>query len=170
MGIARTPQTTTLPLKVKVRQGGKREEARAATSTLPGAAAAVDDVDSTATTTTTTAIRPPFVYCWDPSVEKYNNYFTLMVDMRYVSQVPHTRAWLCLNQALFDEHFKISITSQLVRMNGRSSSGVPDGEGGRGGAPFEPFAGAHFQGDCKSKMMQLLYGDVVKAIEQMLDV
>ena len=151
-----TPKATTLPLKVEV----KREVAQAAT-TLQGTAV-VDDDD-----TTTTAILPPFVYCWNPSVEKYN-YFTLMVDMRYVSQVPHTRAWLCLNQALFDEHFKISITSQLVRMNG-SSSGVPDnGEGGEGA--FKPFAGAHFQGDCKSKMMQLLYVDVMRVIDETPDV
>jgi len=63
-----------------------------------------------------------------------------------------------INQALFDAHFKISITSQLSRMNG-SSYGVPGG----GGGSFEPFAGAHFQGDCKSKMMQLLYGDVTRS-------
>jgi hypothetical protein len=105
------------------------------------------------------------VYYWNPSVEKYNNYFTLMVNMRYVTQVPHTRAWLCLNQALFDTHFKISITSQLARVNGSSSWGP-----GVGGGSFEPFAGAHFQGDCKSKMMQLLYGDVIKAIKEMPDV
>ena len=43
-------------------------------------------------------------------------------------------------------------------MNG-SSYGVPGG----GGGSFAPFAGAHFQGDCKSKMMQLLYGDVMRS-------
>jgi hypothetical protein len=84
-----------------------------------------------------------------------------MVNMRYVTQVPHRRAWLCLNQALFDAHFKNNISSQLARING-SSSGVPGG--GRGGS-FEPFAGAQFQGDFKSKMMQLLYGDVMGSIE-----
>jgi len=156
-GVAKTPQATTLPRKLKVKQGGE-EEARAATTLL---GAAVDDQS----TPSTTPVLPPYVYYWNPSVEKYNNYFTLMVNMRYVTQVPHTRAWLCLNQALFDAHFKISITSQLARMNG-SSSGVPGG----GGGSFEPFAGAHFQGDCKSKMTQLLYGDVIMAIEEMPDV
>ena len=140
-----------------MKQGGE-EEARAATTLL---GAAVDEQN----TTTTTPVLPPYVDYWNPSVEKYNNCFTLMVNMRYVTQVPHTRAWLCLNQALFDAHFKISITSQLARMNG-SSSGVPGG----GGGSFEPFARAHFQVDCKSKMMQLLYGDVMKAIEEMPDV
>ena len=77
--------------------------------------------------------------------------------MRSVTQVPHTRAWLCLDKTLFDAHFRISITSQLARMDG-------------GGGSFEPFAGAHFQGDCKSKIMQLLYSDVIKAIEEMPDV
>jgi len=156
-GVAKTPQATTLPRKLKVKQGGE-EEARAATTLL---GAAVDDQS----TPSTTPVLPPYVYYWNPSVEKYNNYFTLMVNMRYVTQVPHTRAWLCLNQALFDAHFKISITSQLARMNG-SSSGVPGG----GGGSFEPFAGAHFQGDCKSKMTQLLYGDVIMAIEETPDV
>lgn len=99
---------------------------------------------------------------WNPSVEKYNKYFTLMVNMRYVTQVPHTRAWLCLNQALFDAHFKISITSQLVRTNG--------GEGPDGVGSFEPLPGAYFQGDCKFRMMELLYGDVTKAIEETLAV
>ena len=122
--------------------------------------AAVDDQ----TTPSTTPVLPPSVYYWNPSVEKYNNYFTLMVNMRYVTQVPHTRAWLCLNQALFDAHFKNNISSQLARING-SSSGVP----GDGGGSFDPFAGAHFQGEFKSKMMQLLYGDVI-AIEEMPDV
>ena len=154
---AKTPQATTLPLKVKVKQGGE-EEAGAATSLI---GAAVDDNTTIATTATT--ILPPYVYYWNSSVEKYSNYFTLMVNMRYVTQVPHTRAWLCLNQDLFDAHFKINITSQLARMNG--SSKVPKG----GGGSFEPFAGAHFQGDCKSKMMQLLYGDVIKAIDEMPD-
>lgn len=149
-GIAKTPQATTLPLKVKVKQGVE-EEVRGETTLL---GAAVDDDTISATTTTT--ILPPYVYYWNSSVQKYSNYFTLMVNMRYVTQVPHSRAWLCLNQALFDEHFKINVTSQLARMNGEGGS-------------FEPFAGAHFQGDCKSKMMQLLYGDVIKAIEEMPD-
>ena len=39
-----------------------------------------------------------------------------------------------------------------------------------GGGSFGPIAGAHFQGDCKSKMMQLLLGDGIKAIEEMPDV
>ena len=104
------------------------------------------------------------MYYWSPSVEKYNNYFTLMVNMRYVTQAPRTRAWLCLDQALFDAHFKINITRHLARMNG--GVGVTDSEGGS----FEPFAGAHFQGDCKAKMMQLLYVDVMRAIEETPDV
>ena len=58
------------------------------------------------------------------------------------------------DEALFDEHFKISITSQLARMNGGGGS----------------FAGAHSQGDCKSKMTQLLFGDGMKAIDEMPDV
>jgi hypothetical protein len=160
-GIAKTPQATTLPRKVMVKQGGEREEARAA-ATLLGSA--VDDDTPTTAITTTTTILPPYLYYWNPSVEKYSNYFTLMVNMRYLTQVPHTRAWLCLNQALFDEHFKISISSQLARMNGGGR--VPDG----GGGSFGPFAGAHFQGDCKSKMMQLLYGDVMTAIDETPDV
>ena len=106
-GVAKTPQATTLPRKLKVKQGGE-EEARAATTLL---GAAVDDQ----TTPSTTPVLPPYVYYWNPSVEKYNNYFTLMVNMRYVTQVPHTRAWLCLNQALFDAHFKISKNKENKR-------------------------------------------------------
>jgi len=86
-----------------------------------------------------------------------------MVNMRYVTQVPRTRAWLCLDHDLFDAHFKINITCQLARMNG--GDGVPDG----GGGSFEPFAGAQFQGDCKVTMMQLLYVDVMRAIEETPD-
>jgi hypothetical protein len=97
-GVAKTPEATTLPRKLKVKQGGK-EEAQSATSLL---GAAVDDQNIT----TTTPVLPPYVYYRNSSVEKYNNYFTLMVDMRYVSQVPHTRAWLCLNQALVEAAFQ----------------------------------------------------------------
>ena len=35
---------------------------------------------------------------------------------------------------------------------------------------FEPLPGAHFQGDCKLRMMELLYGDVTKAVEETLAV
>ena len=89
-------------------------------------------------------------------------YFALVENMRSVTQVPHTRAWLCLNQAIFDAYFRINITSQLARMNG--------GEGPDGVESFHPLPGAYFQGDCKLRMMQLLYGDVIKAIEETLDV
>jgi len=162
-GIVKTPQATTLPLRLRKKVEGKEGETAA---TAIGSAAVLVDGDTaaptnpptpTTPTTTTTPIPlllPPYVYYWTPGVEKYSNYFTLMVNMRYVTHVPKTRAWLCLNQALFDAHFKINITSQLARK-----------DGGETGASFEPFAGAHFQGDCKSKMMQLLYGDVMRAIE-----
>lgn len=49
------------------------------------------------------------------------------------------------------------VTSQLARMN-------------REGGSFEPFTGAQFQRDCKAKMMQLLYGDVVRTNEEIPDV
>ena len=62
---------------------------------------------------------------------------------------------LYLDQALFDAHFKISITSQWERIDG----GIPDHGGGRS---FQSLPGEHFQGDCKSKMTQLLYGDVMR--------
>ena len=42
-------------------------------------------------------------------------YFSMIENMRSVTQVPHTRAWLCLDQALFDAHFRINMTSQLAR-------------------------------------------------------
>lgn len=61
-GVAKTPQATTLPRKLKVKQGGEKE-ARAATILL---GAAVDDQ----TTTTTSPVLPPYVYNWNPSVEK----------------------------------------------------------------------------------------------------
>jgi hypothetical protein len=73
-GIATAPQATTLPRKLTVKQGGE-EEARAATTLL---GATVDDQ----TTPSTTPVLPPYVDYWNPSVEKYNNYFTLMVNMR----------------------------------------------------------------------------------------
>ena len=171
--ISKSPQATTLPLKLKVKRGGEGDRKAAALgadavdddSTAAAASTTATTTTATAATTTaTTTTLPPFVYYWSPSVEKYNNYFTLMVNMRYVTQAPRTRAWLCLDQALFDAHFKINITSQLARMNG--GVGVTDSEGGS----FEPFAGAHFQGDCKAKMMQLLYVDVMRAIEETPDV
>lgn len=81
--------------------------------------------------------------------------------MLSVTQVPHTHAWQCLDQALFDEHFRINITSQSARING----GTPDAAGGS----FQPLAGAHFQEDCKAKMKLLLYSDVMRVIEMMSD-
>ena len=39
---------------------------------------------TTATTVAATAVLPLYVYFWSSSIDKYSNYFTLMVDMRYV--------------------------------------------------------------------------------------
>lgn len=150
----KTPQATTLPPRYIRKEG--REETRRKNP--------ISNDTRVGVASETLPVLPPYVHSWNAPSQVTPGYFTLIENMRSVTQVPHTRAWLCLDRALFDSHFKINITSQLARMNG--GGGVPDGRGGS----FEPFAGAHFQGDCKAKMMQLLYVDVMRAIEETPDV
>ena len=63
----------------------------------------------------TRPILPPYVQDWYAPSEQTRRYFSMIENMRSVTQVPHTRAWLCLDQALFDAHFRINMTSQLAR-------------------------------------------------------
>ena len=147
--ITETPQATTLPLRF-VRKDERDETSKTGLILRNARKAASANT------------LPPYVQDWHKPSEQTRRYFSLIENMRSVTLVPHTRAWLCLNQAMFDAHFRINITSQLARMNG--------GEGPDGVGSFEPLPGAHFQGDCKFRMMQLLYGDVIKAIEETLAV
>ena len=144
----KTPQATTLPPRY-IRKEGQREE----TWKITPISKDTREGDASGTP----PVLPPYVLSWNAPSERTPGYFTLIENMRSVTQVPHTRAWLCLDRALFDAHFRINITRQSARTGG----GAPGEETGS----FQPLPGAHFQGDCKTKMMQLLYGDVIKAIE-----
>ena len=42
------------------------------------------DTTTTATTVAATTVLPLYVYFWSSNIDNYSNYFTLMVDMRYV--------------------------------------------------------------------------------------
>jgi len=148
----KTPQAATLTPRYIRKEG--REETRRKNP--------ISSDTREGVTRETLPVLPPYVHSWNAPSERTPGYFALIENMRSVTQVPHTRAWLCLDRALFDAHFRINITSQSARTGG----GTPGDEAGS----FQPLPGAHFQGDCKAKMMQLLYGDVIKAIEQIADV
>ena len=156
---SKLPEITETPQATKLLSRSVRKDERDETS-KPGPI--LQNTRVAATANNTLPILPPYVQDWHAPSGQTRRYFALIQNMRSVTQVPHTRAWLCLNQALFDAHFRINMTSQLARMNG--------GEGPDGVGSFEPLPGAHFQGDCKFRIMQLLYGDVIKAIEETLAV
>lgn len=147
--ITKTPQATTLPSR------SVQKEERDDTSP------SFKNTRKAATANNTRPVLPPYVQDWRAHSDASSSYFSLIQNMRSVTQVPHTRAWLCLDRALFDAHFRINITSQSARTDG----GTP----GDGGGSFQLLPGAHFQGDCKSKIMELLYGDVMRAIEETSD-
>lgn len=148
----KTPQATKLPPRSMREE--EREETRKRDPKTSRKGATIAE---------TRPILPPYVHNWNAPTEQSRSYFYLLENMRSVTQVPHTHAWLCLDESLFGAHFRINITSQSARING----GIPDDGGGRS---FQPLPGAHFQGDCKSKLKQLLYDDVVRAIEEMAGV